>query len=77
MKFVKKEMPLYIYRLHEDGIGYVIAELYCNEDGSDWGYCTMKGSHFNTETDADIAVKRLMDDAGSHAFQKVNWAVDD
>lgn len=76
IKFVKKELPLYVYCLHEDGIGYVIAELYCNEDGSDWGYCTKKGSHFKTENEADSAVKLLMDEAGSHAFQKVNWIVD-
>lgn len=76
MTIVKKELPLYVCEPSEDLIGYAIAELYCNEDGSDWGYCTLKDSRFNTKEDANIEVKRLMDEAGIHAYQKVNWSIE-
>lgn len=75
MAIVKKELPIYVCQPCEDCMGYAIAELYCNEDGSDWGYCTMKGSYFKTEEEADNEVQRLMDEAGPHAFQKVNWII--
>lgn len=75
MAIVKKELPLYVREPSEDHIGYTIAELYSNEDGSDWGYCTMDNSYFNTKEEVDKEVKRLMDEAGPHAFQKVNWII--
>lgn len=67
---------MYLSEPSEDCTGYAISELYCNADGSDWGYCTVKGSYFKTKCEAEEEVKRLMDAAEPNAYRKVNWIID-
>ncbi len=76
MKTIKKSLPLYTHEPYKDGVGYSIAELYCNEDGSNWGYATKEKTFFETEEQADNEVKRLMDEAGDYAYQLVDWIVE-
>lgn len=76
MKIVKKRLPRYVIEPSKDCSGYSIAELYCSEDGADWGYVSMKEVYFKTEEEANVEVKHLMEDTCPNSYFEVNWTVE-
>ena len=75
MQTVKKKLPRYVCEPSKDCSGFSIAELYSSEDGTDWGYTSMKGVYFETEEEAIAEVRHLMDESWPDMYLEVNWSI--